>query len=143
MDHLHRGEPEHAEQPVEHAVVLQNAHPRVGAHQHVHPGGHRDEQDHDRVAAAGELRDDVGDRVAEHDADERGDERDVERAPEHREKDRIGHKALEIIQRELEGQHVVAGGGERVEDDQQHRHDDHGRDPEHIRIGHRTKLLHH
>ena len=44
VDHRHGADAEPRKDRVEDALVLQNAHPSIGAHQHVDPGRHGDEQ---------------------------------------------------------------------------------------------------
>ena len=143
VDHRHGTDAKPRQDGVEHALILQNAHPRIGAHQHIDPGGHGDEQDEDGVAAAAALGDDIGDGVAQHDADERCADGNVKRAQQHIHKDRVRDEAGKVIKGELEREHGVAGGRKRVEHDQDHRHDDDRTDPRDIRVGHGTKALHH
>ena len=143
VDHRDRPNAEKAENGVEDAFVLQNAHPRIGAHEHIDPCRHRDEQDHDGVRAAVHLRDGIGDGVAERDADESREHGDVERAAKHLHEHGVGDKALEVIEGELKGQHLIAGNGEGVEHDEQHRQHDHHADPGDVGVRHGTELLHH
>ena len=130
-----------AEQAVQNAVVLQNTHPSIGAHEHVDPSRQRDDENQ-RGALDTCAGDGIGGRITEQQTDKRGQNRNAHGAEKHLHEYGVAEKACEIVQRELSLKEGCAFNRECIRDDEQHRNHDKNGNPKDIGICHGTETFH-
>ena len=88
------------------------------------------------------FRYDIGDRIAHDNADDRRQEGDPKRFTDDAQKRRIGDKSRKVFEREFNTNDVIALDRKSIEQDEDHRDDDHGSNPCDIWIRHDAKGVH-